>query len=306
MGRFQSGRLWGQGFFGPFLLACVGCSRGTAPILETSPAVTMSTPAPVLPRSSQGPELAVGAWNDANSRHDIDALARIYAPQVDFYGQHLALKDVIAAKADPFRRAPDFRQELSNITVVQTGDTILATFTKAWTSNGARRSVAASVKLKRETGGFLVTEETDASVTAQSIAPAWQCGTCQKNEGPAPVQAASGVIHPDLVTWFIVITTKNEAHTTVLTDVGGPINLRKSGRWSCSVGGTVGWVAAVLGIGSAFYREMRQLYCADTGGSRLKLGSSVMCNPRGLDSSSDFIAFGSGTDVERVELNCNL
>lgn len=106
---------------------------------------------------------AVSAWDDAHNHHDIEALRRLYAPSVVFYGSRLPAPTVLAAKADVFRRAPDFRQRLAAIRFDDDGGRVRASFEKAWFQAGKERTIGASIELELVEGRFQIVKEADAS-----------------------------------------------------------------------------------------------------------------------------------------------
>src|SRR5258706_11023488 len=115
------------------LTACSKTGTPSTTPLEGSSAPTQTVPDVKIeaPRSPvEAAKDLVAVWDDANNRHDIEALRRIYGPEVDFYGQHATVEKVLTAKSQVFRRYPDFRQRIASITCAENDGSIRVSFLK--------------------------------------------------------------------------------------------------------------------------------------------------------------------------------
>ena len=293
------------------LLTCVagvGCSRGTSHSTEPQPSATTISPAnSAAPQpTAQTPAAAIDAWNGANNRHDLDALKLIYASQVDFYGQQLSSDKVIALKALAFEKSPDFRQALSDTTTTQTGDSVVATFSKAWTSHGAKRQIGASIELKLTNGRFLVTKESDSSTAKVAAANKdWSCGNCRETQNRGP-DFESGDLEPLGAAWNLHIITDGQTRATKLDIAPQVVELGALDGWACRVGRAATYTVPSPIGGSSFAVEARQLFCAQAGGAQVRIVSNVSCDARGTEEDSDFMTLRSGAATARVELACSV
>jgi hypothetical protein len=163
------------------LLFLVTCKRAGTTTTDAAPTAALgstawaSAPAsiskpPALRRLT--PREAVEAWNKAHIAHDLNALASIYAPHVEFYGQTVTNKQCVAAKKAAFAKSPDYTQSIGDIDVHDDG---VVTFTKTSRSGGKSTDYPAVLVV---TGG-LVTAETDkvteANLAAQAAKNATWC-----------------------------------------------------------------------------------------------------------------------------------
>jgi hypothetical protein len=108
---------------------------------------------------------AVLAWNNALAAHDLDALAKLYADHVRFYGRPLERKACIAAKAAAFKADPTFTQSIaSEVTAAdEPGGRVRARFVKLSTAKGEPRTYASYLVLARSASGFTIVEESDTT-----------------------------------------------------------------------------------------------------------------------------------------------
>jgi len=119
------------------------------------------------PSSSQAepvqlpPEQVLVAWNDALNRHDIEALARFYGPQVRFYGQSKTSTDVAALKQTALTKQPNFRQRIDHLRVNRDGARVVIEFEK-WSGPTLGSQASGRVAFETVDGKFLIVEETDA------------------------------------------------------------------------------------------------------------------------------------------------
>jgi hypothetical protein len=103
-------------------------------------------------------------WNAAHNKHDAASLRRMYAPEVDFYGQNLTLDKVMTVKASLLARAPDFSQQVSDFDVTHpTDDSARVAFRKRWVSDGKPGEIACILEIRRF-DRLVIAKETDASV----------------------------------------------------------------------------------------------------------------------------------------------
>ena len=143
----------------------MSCSRKEQPSIALATAAPSSQAVTSASSPSSNPSLdALHAWDDAHNRHDVDALRKLYAPAVDFYGQKLSRDKVIAAKSQAFVSTPDFKQVLSDIHIATKDDAGHATFRKTWTSKGTTRSVEANLDFQIVNQAVAIISESDQSV----------------------------------------------------------------------------------------------------------------------------------------------
>jgi len=295
------------------MLVAIGCSRDAPPSPEARPpAPATASAAPVqTPTAEQSPTAAINAWNAANDRHDLAALKALYAPQVDFYGRRLSADKVVATKAVAFQKDPGFRQRLADTVTTRSGDTVVARFTKTWTSAGAERHISASIELTLTDGKFLVSKETDSSVEAPGTAHeepgVWSCGYCEKTQKNGPDWLDAPTPDPNGATWALKVTSGGKTSSVPLTDSPRNIDLGALGGWACQTSGarTVE-MKGPMETSSIFLIYARQLYCAQTGDSHVKLISDVTCSGRQDGDGTDFMVLGAGAKAVRLELSCAL
>jgi hypothetical protein len=153
--------------------AISACSRSdkTAPVPQPLPAT--SAPAAGVQAAPQAntPADVVKNWDKAHNDHDAQALGALYAPNVEFYGQHLSNAQVIAAKDQAFKRDPAFKQQLSNLKIEEGPNDATATFSKDWFANGKAHNVDASLQLGTVDGRLLIVKESDVTVGAAKAGP---------------------------------------------------------------------------------------------------------------------------------------
>ena len=123
------------------IFACVlslsglaGCPRSEGPVVEQVDASVGPAAASAAPVSSGTEEQAkqmVAAWSDALDKHDVDALAKLYAPRVKFYGKDLPRSTVVDIKRRALGPTSTFHQSIVGpITIAKEGDAFTATFQK--------------------------------------------------------------------------------------------------------------------------------------------------------------------------------
>lgn len=142
----------------------------SASAAAVSTSLPMKPPPAPAPASSPDPSDAaaelVKSWNKAHNDHDIQALRLLYAPKVDFYGQHLESAQIIELKARAFERDADFRQQLSSLKIEPVGSDSVATFSKSWLAGGKARTIEASLQVGSVDGHLVIVKESDVTVPA--------------------------------------------------------------------------------------------------------------------------------------------
>jgi ketosteroid isomerase-like protein len=147
--------------------SAAGSSPAPSPGTAAAGSPTKPDASPTDPRES-----VVRAWNDALTRHDLDALAKVYAAHVLFYGTSMTRDACVAAKKQAFERTPDYRQTLRDDRVRMDpvdADHVRAHFTKISSVAHKDQAYEATLLLVREGGDWRIGEETD-SATDRALA----------------------------------------------------------------------------------------------------------------------------------------
>ena len=138
------------------------------------------------------PDHVVREWNDALSRHDLDALEALYSAQVLFYGTSLAREACIRAKREAFRKTPDYRQKLRDdrVTIEHIdADHVRARFTKISSASGEDHAFEASLVLVREEGQWRIAEESDQATERRTTPEACETAVMSLATSTAPARA---------------------------------------------------------------------------------------------------------------------
>jgi ketosteroid isomerase-like protein len=168
---------------GVLLLAIGACrtpSSGATPSLQASsdPAAEAegaalahpASPPPQAETPEAPPDSVVHAWNEALSRHDLEALGALYAAQVLFYGTNLTRDACVQAKREAFRKTPDYRQKLRDdrVTIEPIdAEHVRARFTKISSASGKDHAFEASLVLSHEDGQWRIAEESDQATDSR-------------------------------------------------------------------------------------------------------------------------------------------
>jgi hypothetical protein len=165
------------------LLAAAACRHETAPPAakaDPSSAVATSVARPPLPATStsvrpaaaaEPAEVAVvRAWDAALDKHDLDALDRLYAERVVFYGRPLTKAAVIQAKRAAFAKQSSYSQQIIGEIKLERADDgrVSASFLKRTGDAGKSRTVSAKLLLALGPQGYRVAEETDEASAARA------------------------------------------------------------------------------------------------------------------------------------------
>ncbi len=162
------------------LTFCVVACRGdrAGPAAQSGPAAS-STAATT---SSAGVEesaivSAVQAWNDALNRHDVEALASLYAERVVLYGNDVPRATALKAKRDALARRKTYAQQIVGAIAVTSGDgagEFTARFRKRSGPVERERETPAKLSFRLSDGGSpMITEEADdLPVAAATLADA--------------------------------------------------------------------------------------------------------------------------------------
>lgn len=122
-------------------LVAAGCSRGGGGGADaTATAATEASAVPIASASAavvadaataeDDARRIVALWSDALDRHDVVALAALYAPRVRFYGQDLPKSAVLDRKRRALGPTSKFHQSIGEIALAPGGDGLAATFQK--------------------------------------------------------------------------------------------------------------------------------------------------------------------------------
>ncbi len=153
------------------MAVCAACKRAppapsatapsaTASSASGSPAVAASSHAPAVPTD---PHQVLDAWNDAHARHDADALERLYAPQVLFYGTATTAADAAAKKRAAFATSPGYTQAVEKPVFEKTADgkETWARFDKVTKDRGAKRTYP--MLMRFDASGRIIEESDDVT-----------------------------------------------------------------------------------------------------------------------------------------------
>lgn len=122
-----------------------------------------ATPPP-LERASA----VVDAWNAALNRHDADALAAVYAPEVNFYGQRTPRASIVATKRKALAATPTFVQKLDSVRIVPDGDGFSVTFDKTSGAADLPKRVQARLRIESVADVYAIAVESDVVSDARS------------------------------------------------------------------------------------------------------------------------------------------
>ncbi|MGC4089254.1 MAG: nuclear transport factor 2 family protein [Polyangiaceae bacterium] len=114
----------------------------------------------------------VTAWDTALNRHDVTALARLYAPTVSFYSRRVSRAALLESKQKALAATPDYAQQLSKLNISPLDDgTALVSFDKrSGSAAGAQRSVPARLRLEKWGGALVIAVESDSPSDARADA----------------------------------------------------------------------------------------------------------------------------------------
>jgi hypothetical protein len=103
-------------------------------------------------------------WSSALDRHDVAALAPLYAARVQYYGRTLTRDAVLDAKRAALAAAGDFHQSVVGRVDAspESVGRVALTFTKRSGSGGKTSDVSAKLVLGKEAENFAIVEETDS------------------------------------------------------------------------------------------------------------------------------------------------
>jgi hypothetical protein len=136
---------------------------------------------------------AVRQWNEALLSRDRDAIERVYANTVSFYGQQRTRSQVVTSKLAALEKAPDFNQTLEEVQIEKRDtDSPVVLFEKHWLANGKPGKVRARLSLRREETRWVVAEETDAPTEARFNQASPYSGACQNAVLQLVVTTAEG------------------------------------------------------------------------------------------------------------------
>lgn len=155
----------------------VACKRSDPPAPMTT-IVTSAAPSETAPEIEPTPtaEAIIGKWDLAHEKHDADALEKLYAARVLFYGKDMTAAEAAAKKRAAFASTPDYRQGVGRIATEPGPDeTTWARFDKIVTDKKGQQTFP---MLARIDASNHIVEESD-DVTKDSD---W----CWKRPAPEP------------------------------------------------------------------------------------------------------------------------
>jgi ketosteroid isomerase-like protein len=174
-----------------FLVTLAACSRPSESVDRAGVGVSVAVPSALAVPSSAPPSpdadvrSVVRAWNDALDRHDVDALAALYADDVRFYGRSepLPRAAVLRAKRAAFVASPGFHQQIvSDIALAHDDEShdVAAHFSKRSSGAGPARDVKGYLVVHRsDAGPLLIVEESDEPSQAKAAARADDLDACE-------------------------------------------------------------------------------------------------------------------------------
>src|SRR5262245_52557938 len=135
-----------------------------------------TTPEPPLTPEQEAVLRTVRAWNEALDRHDLDALEKLYAGTVRFYGRDRSKAAVIAAKRTAFAKQPKFNQAIvGEIHLSLSLDVFSASFLKV--TGPDVLAINGTLGLKASGSNFLIVEEGDEESAKQELGARAACET---------------------------------------------------------------------------------------------------------------------------------
>ncbi len=230
-----------------------------------------ASPTPAQPARLQHPaEQVLTRWNSALDRHDEDALAKLYASHVRFYGIRKTAAEVLGAKHQAFQKEPDFHQRVSDVAIEKSANGFVVNFKKRYGAD-LTQSVDARIALESTDNELRIVEETDA-VTDKRFkkkAPPTSCfdavtsavsslppieadqrrvaktnpqlttGGILYDEQPGTLSAAQGYFHPERFEprWWIDVANGELSVRDALSGEALAVaeSLRASVRQACAV-----------------------------------------------------------------------
>ena len=254
-----------------------GCSRseqatpGSLPSASSvaSAVESAAAPVPAAPTRPQHPaEKLLVTWNSALDRRDLEALGKLYAPHVRFYGVRKSVAEVVGAKRNAFTQEPDFHQRVDKVQIEKTATGFSVRFQKHSGPNLANEA-AARLVLESVGDDLVIVEESDAATdkrfkkattppcyaaVSQIVAslpaidadvrrvartdPQLKAGGILYEESAQKLSAAQGYFHRDRFEprWWIDVANGVLDVRNALTDEGLALSAeqRESARQACS------------------------------------------------------------------------
>lgn len=120
-----------------------------------------TTPSAAQSKKAKDIEKVANYWADANNRHDVGALERLYAPRVLFYGKPKDVSTCISDKAT-FFKTNNYSIIISDIDIdFYKNGTIKCNFNKQESWKGVTRKDQAYLLLEKRGNKYLITGESD-------------------------------------------------------------------------------------------------------------------------------------------------
>jgi hypothetical protein len=129
----------------------------------------------------------VDVWNSASNEKNTARLEKLYAEEVDLYGEPMSNTNAAASKEAYFNRTPDFHQALGDSINIQKSsvNTARADFVKTVTAGHKTKSYKAYLQFEKNGKNWRITEESDESTdkklsTAIKPMPVKEITSCDK------------------------------------------------------------------------------------------------------------------------------
>lgn len=115
----------------------------------------------------------VDTWNSANNDRNTVRLEKLYAEEVNLYGEPMSNTNAAASKAAYFNKTPDFHQALGDsISILKSSvNTARADFVKTVTAGRKKKSYQAYLQFEKNGKSWKITEESD-EVTDKKLSSA--------------------------------------------------------------------------------------------------------------------------------------
>ena len=102
-------------------------------------------------------------WSDYHNDRNISRLVSLYAPQTNYYQSNYSREQIKTSKEKLLNKYPDFKQEISNVTIEKTSTYYIVSFDKkVWTDlENAPKIYPSYLHIKMIDGGWRIITESD-------------------------------------------------------------------------------------------------------------------------------------------------
>lgn len=102
-------------------------------------------------------------WSDYHNDRNISRLVSLYAPQTNYYHSNYSREQIKTSKEKLLNKYPDFKQEISNVTIENASTYYIVSFDKkVWTDlENAPKTYPSYLHIKMIDGGWRIITESD-------------------------------------------------------------------------------------------------------------------------------------------------